>query len=83
MPALEDISLTVGAGRFVVIVGPERLRQDLAADDDGGPAPPDLRHDPMRTAGRSTTPIPTASASCSRRRACFPGSPRSTTSSSR
>ena len=26
-------------GRFVVIVGPERLRQDLAADDDGGAAP--------------------------------------------
>ena len=62
---------------------PERLRQDLAADDDGGPAPPDLRHDPHPGPRRSTRPIRTASASCSRRRACFPGSRRSTTSSFR
>ena len=51
--------MSVGAGRFVVIVGPERLRQDLAADDDGGPAPPDARARSCVTAGRSPSPIPT------------------------
>ena len=68
-------------GRFVVIVGPERLRQDLAADDDGGAAAPEHRHHPVRgPADRRARSRPRRRA-CSRRRACFPGSPRSTTSS--
>ena len=83
VPALDDISMTVGAGRFVVHRRPERLRQDLAADDDGRPAPADRGHDHLSAARRSTSPIRTGSASCSRRRACFPGSRRSTTSSFR
>ena len=37
---------------------PERLRQDLAADDDGGAAPPDRGHASSATAGRSRSPIP-------------------------
>ena len=44
---------------FVVIVGPERLRQDLAADDAGGAAAPERRAPSCATAGRSPTPIPT------------------------
>ena len=81
VPALIDISMSVGKGRFVVIVGPSGLRQDLAADDAGGPAPPDRRARSCASASRSPSPIRNASASSSRRRACFPGSRRSTTSS--
>ena len=62
---------------------PERLRQDLAVDDDGRPAPPDGRRRSAAMGGRSPIRTRSASASFSRRRACFPGSPRSATSSSR
>ena len=41
---------TVEPGHFVVHRRPERLRQDLAADDAGGPASADARHDPVRGA---------------------------------
>ena len=75
--------MTVGAGRFVVIVGPSGCGKTSLLMMMAG-----LRH---QTAGTilcarpadRRRPTPTASASSSRRRACFPGSPRSTTSSSR
>ena len=83
VPALEDISLTVGAGRFVVIVGPSGCGKTSLLMMMAG-----LRHQTSGTilcAGPADRrdPIRIASASCSRRRACFPGSPRSTTSSFR
>ncbi len=62
VPALIDISLTVRKGRFVVIVGPERLRQDLAADDAGWTAAARRRAPSSATAGRSRSPTPSASA---------------------
>ena len=62
VPALEDISMTVGAGPLRGDRRPERLRQDLAADDDGRAARTRPRARSCATAGRSPSPIPSASA---------------------
>ena len=83
VPALEDISMKVGSGRFVVIVGPSGCGKTSLLMMLAG-----LRHQtaaPILCDGRADRRAGSrrASASCSRRRACFPGSPRSTTSSSR
>src|SRR5262245_51788928 len=80
VPALEDISLDVGAGRFVVIVGPSGCGKTSLLMMMAG-----LRRPTSGTirGGRSMCPIPIGSASCSRRRAFFRGSPRSRISSFR
>jgi NitT/TauT family transport system ATP-binding protein len=72
VPALEDISLTVGAGRFVVIVGPSGCGKTSLLMMMAG-----LRHQSTGTilcAGRPIgDPDPDRVGVCSRRRACFPG----------